>query len=583
MLPGYSRSRCRNALLFIAVSAPLIAWYGETLPSHNEIETWLPTNSVQRREHDRFKEYFGAEEFVLVGMSTTRHDADLIEAVCCRIESLDSIRACWSPARMTTVMDDLEVPEELIRDRLRGLTMSWDGEFAGLLAILNNNGLANRAGTVDSIRSVLDYCRIPRDEVHLAGSPVVVAELDRLGSRDNNLLFFGAACAISFVLLLSVFRHWKVAAAVFALTLWAIEVTLAILHLFDGEMNFILSALPVMVMVFTLTVAIHFVHYYRQAKSTIDPIRSALRNAMWPCFLATATTVIGLLSLATSDMRPVRLFGLSAAVGCVVALVTGLFLTPAVLVLYPLPEPSSTPINRRPLTFAASLLFRRSGTFALAAFALVAVSAIGLTRLKSNIDPLEFLPANSKVLADVRLLQQRIGNTSSIEAVVDFRNEDLPFVAKLDAVQNFERRLCSNPAVIDTISVGTFLPLSLPENTLDARSGFLGSKGVSEFQRESVACLDTVFSEVRSIRAAAHEQPATLCRWPERSLYGCDTTSGVRPAANFRRILDEFLDGVRDYLAGDDARAAVSLVGLCGHDSESDTDMYRFRLSGLDR
>ncbi|GIT31477.1 MAG: hypothetical protein Ct9H300mP1_35230 [Planctomycetaceae bacterium] len=60
-------------------------------------------------------------------------------------------------------------------------------------------------------------------------------------------------------------------------------------------MNFILGALPIMVMVFSLAISVHLVHYYRHAMDGPDPLATALKLAWKPCCLATLTTSIGLL------------------------------------------------------------------------------------------------------------------------------------------------------------------------------------------------------------------------------------------------------------------------------------------------
>ena len=53
----------RNALIVVGTCLlllPLLALEGESLPSNNNVETWLPVDSQARREYDFFKESFGA-------------------------------------------------------------------------------------------------------------------------------------------------------------------------------------------------------------------------------------------------------------------------------------------------------------------------------------------------------------------------------------------------------------------------------------------------------------------------------------------------------------------------------------------
>ena len=87
----------------------------------------------------------------------------------------------------------------------------------------------------------------------------------------------------------------------------------------SGEMNFILSALPVMVMVFTMATTIHLLHYYESSKGEKDRLGAALSKAWKPCALATFTTAIGLISLMVSEIVPVQQFGLTAAFGAMIS------------------------------------------------------------------------------------------------------------------------------------------------------------------------------------------------------------------------------------------------------------------------
>ena len=124
------------------------------------------------------------------------------------------------------------------------------------------------------------------------GSPVIVAELDRLGNSKNNQKFFIITLLISLCLLYYTLRDWKLTGAILGITCWSINLTLTIVKLTGGEMNFILGALSVMVMVFTLAICVHILHYYQAAADEPKPITGALRRAWKPCCLATLTTTV---------------------------------------------------------------------------------------------------------------------------------------------------------------------------------------------------------------------------------------------------------------------------------------------------
>lgn len=466
MVSNFYKKYSAHLLLAVAILFPVLLVEGESLPVNNEIETWLPKDSQVRVAYDEFKRLFGVEEVILVALSDFDRRDPLVEALCRRIERLPGIRQCWSPGRLETVMKEFGVAQESIDERLRGLVVAESGNLIGLVALLSPAGLEDRAATVASVREQVRYCQLADDQIALSGAPILVSELDRLGSRANNQGFFVITLLIAFGLLYCNVRDCKLSLAVLGLTVWAINLTMAAIKWSGGEMNFILGALSVMVMIFTLAVSIHFLHYCRASIGRSDPLGAALRLAWKPCFLATLTTTIGLISLTLSDIAPVRQFGYAASIGCVVALVTGLGLTPAALTLWP--DRGFRPKSEGGwFTQAADWLIDHRIPVAAVAGVTVLGACVGVLWIDSKIDPLDFLPGDSKVLADVRRIERRLTNTSSIEAVVDFGDRDLQFAEKLEEVRRLEAIIGRHPAVRHTMSVATFFPNEMPHSPLE--------------------------------------------------------------------------------------------------------------------
>jgi uncharacterized protein len=461
-------------LIGIVLTMPLLFWEGESITCNNDIEAWLPENSPIRATYEDFKHEFGGEEFVMIGLEGRSVDDPLVEAFAARLEHSPYIRQCLTPARFAALMRQQAVPEPQIGERIRGLTVSRDGGMIGVVALLSEEGLADRAATVQSVHQQLDYCQFRDDEVLLAGVPVVVTELDRLGSMRQNEKFFTITMLISLALLYWFVRDWKLTLAIIVLTVWGIQLTQAILKWTGGEMNFILSALPAMVMVFSLAVAIHVLHYYRlelgfaqRNLSGPDPLHRALHAAWRPCTLATLTTVIGLLSLTGSDIGPVADFGRAAAVGSVVALLVGLGLVPAAMIVWPPtargPEQSRSTWPLR----AACWIVNSRCSLTVACLSGVGVLAVGMASINSHIDPLDFLPTGSRVLNDTRRIDRELTNVESVEAIIDFGLDPASFIQKLDRIHEIEQRLADHPDVRHTLSLASFFPREFPNSTLE--------------------------------------------------------------------------------------------------------------------
>ena len=460
----YKKYGSRLLLLTLAVF-PLVHYHAETIPSNNDIEAWLPEHSVVRSEYDDFKLRFGAEEVILIGLDQSLGD-DLIESISGRIERSPGVRHCWTPQRMRSMMRELSVTDADIDQRLRGLFISPTGERVGVVVTLSDHGIKDRSAAVTSIRDVLKYCQLEGHSVNIAGAPVVIDELNRLGGRETNKKYVFISMVICLGLLYFQLRDWRLTGMILGLTIFATQLTIAILKWCGGEMNFVIDALPVMVMVFTLEVCVHLLSYYTNAEGEADRFQVMFHHAVKPCFLATFTTAIGSVSLCVSEFIPVRQFGWAGTLGSVVSLVVGLVLTPAVIAVCPPRRQSEEAVTSGWFVRFSDWCLVRSKQVVAVGVAATLLCGIGMIWLHSHIDPLEFFPKNSVLLRDVQRIQEDLTNTDTIETTVDFgRNPQLasmPFVAKLDYVRQLEAKIASHPLVSHTTSLASMFPTEMP-------------------------------------------------------------------------------------------------------------------------
>ena len=117
-------------------------------------------------------------------------------------------------------------------------------------------------------------------------------------------------------------------------------------------MNMVLVVMPTLLLVTTLSGSIHLSNYWRDAAARHDPrtaVAVAVKNARTPCIWACGTTALGLASLMTSSLTPVRDFGMYSAIGTLLSLVGILYCLPALLQLWPGTAPA--PEEVEPVTW----------------------------------------------------------------------------------------------------------------------------------------------------------------------------------------------------------------------------------------
>lgn len=467
MISQFYRQYSRLILWAVGLSFPVLWYVADHIPSNNDIETWLPRDTPVRQEYEEFKRDFGAEEVIVIGLSAADIDTKQIEALAGRIDRLPGVRHCWTPARMVTRMKDFGVDEEDANRRITGLLKSRTGDMFGMIAVLSEAGVKNRGGTTDSVKEAITYCQLDPDHVAFTGAPVIVSELDRLGSQKTNRRFFLLTCAISLGLLYYSVGHWGLSFALLGSTLWGIFLNQSVLFVCGGEMNFILGSLAILVMIFTLSISVHVVSYYATAvkHGDPDPLGKAIRESLNPCMLSTLTTLLGLVSLNVSTILPVSQFGYAAAAGSIVALIVGLGITPALLTVIPCTTQNVVSFQFDFRKWGAGVAHYRHSILACATL-LIVVSGFGLLKLKPDLNPAEFLPKNSRVFRDLLRVETGLTNIDSIEAVVDFHGEKLAFLDQLQRVREIEAKIAAHPNVHHTLSLATFFPTELPDSAL---------------------------------------------------------------------------------------------------------------------
>ena len=481
----YSEFYQRNAkriLIAVAVSLALIWSTAESIPPNNNTESWISSDNIDRKTYEDFRHHFGGEELILVALDRKENSPRFIESLCSRLEALTEIRKVWSPARLSGLMSEFDVPDTEYEARLRRVSISEDGQLAGVAAILTSEGLVDRTATMRRVNEVLKFCDLDASQVKMTGAPVIVAELDRLGGKEANRRYFIATILVCFGILWFLLKDAKPAGLIVLEIVWAFQMTLAIVHVCGGEMNFILDSLPVMVMVFAMAIAIHYIYHAANYVGDENAVDKTLKSIAWPCFLAMFTTAIGLLSLTNNDIPPVKQFGLATAGGTVIAFIAGLFVTPAVLQFFP-------PVRLRQSKQSwenwfqklAGFLTRRRVLVMTSVFALLGCAGIGFRGFRAEFQPLNFFPDDSKVLTDTNELRERMANTDSVEVIVDFGEQNLPAVEQIRIVREIEAELLECDRVPTVLSGTTWLPTVLDASHLPALNRFQNNPAAQEF------------------------------------------------------------------------------------------------------
>jgi predicted RND superfamily exporter protein len=352
------------------------------------------------------------------------------------------------------------------------------GQPVALAIALSPAGQADRAFALQEIRRIAGETGIPADALHLGGSPVCSAALSEEVMKalwnpdapwylphERSVVIFSwlAGLGMAFWMLKSV----RLAIIVLSVSYYTTLVTIALVPAFGGSMNMVLIVMPTLLLVVTMSGAVHIANYWKAEahREGSQAIVQAIVTARLPCIMAAATTAIGLGSLLTSHLAPVRDFGFYSAVGTMLSVVAVLYAVPALLQAWPGAAPAITVVMRRPWTRLGRCIVRHSRLVTVTWILVAAVSLYGLRYFRTETRVIRYFPVNSRLVQDYNHLEQNLAGIVPIETVISFgkiAREESSFTQRMEIVRAIEDKFRALPNISGTLSLADFQPVAEP-------------------------------------------------------------------------------------------------------------------------
>ncbi|MBL8753312.1 MAG: MMPL family transporter [Planctomycetes bacterium] len=312
------------------------------------------------------------------------------------------------------------------------------GLLVGTVSLESGDAFA----TAERIVAKADREAPPTVVVHATGLPLLEGTLAARIARERQTLvpivvLVLAACAAVF------YRHWALTVAALLPALAAIVTMGGLLGWLGHRLDPIATLLDPVLLTIGVAGSVHFVQAFRlleaRGASRDEAARTATQELLHPALLATGTTLLGLWSLLTSTVPAVADFGIRAALGVALAHVYVFWLLPPWLVRFaPATVSPQAVAPDRGLGFR--WLQRHRVAILVGTAAITAALATGLSRLRSDNDPLRLLPTTERARADHDTLAARLGGVETCHLLVppDSPAADpsrlLPFLAELRLV-----------------------------------------------------------------------------------------------------------------------------------------------------
>ncbi len=283
-------------------------------------------------------------------------------------------------------------------------------------------------------------------KIHVAGRPIVEGTMALLGPADMKKMVPIVLLVITivlFIMLRSIKSTLLTMLVVFFSTVWAF----GLMALVDIPIYAVSTMIPVMLIAIGVADGIHLYSHLQlfQRKNPDAGKKEAVNDMiinMWsPVVMTSITTAVGFISLLTSQVYPIKYFGIFTAFGVLAAMLFSLTLIPAGIMIFGLPKVKKVKIkqtNDKP-GFAdkfASRVVKRKSISIIATAVIIVLSIIGMQKIWINSSFLDKFEKDSEIVLTDKFINEHFGGTTTLNLVLDAgeENKDLfkePEVLKL--------------------------------------------------------------------------------------------------------------------------------------------------------
>lgn len=472
------------------------AWKTLDLRFNYEFEAFFPNEDNELELYNSFKQTFEADnEFVLIALENKsgifKKDYLLkIDSLTKSLEKLNYIQKVTSPTNLRVWsfggLAPATIPalhfedESFYRDDSIGIYRSpqFIGSFfppdgkSITIFIKTQDELKKRQSDslARSIEATLQKFKF--DEVHYVGR--IFAQDVYLKNLQHEFgIFLAISFAVVIIFLWFSFRSFYGIVVPVSIVLISILWTLGIMGMIGKPIDIMTVMLPTMIFIAGMSDVVHFFSKYFEElakgtkKDTIYPL--ILKEVGFPTFLTLVTTVVGFLSLLFSSIKPIRDFGIYTSIGVVIAFILSYTLLPALLYFFT-PKKLVTVHGNDNRTYGYMRrglfwIFRNQKTILIITVAAIALSVVGITKIRVNNILLEDLTDKVKIKQDFNFFDKHYSGVRPVEFLVKLKDKnkslwDYDVMLQMNKAEEFVKKeygagfLLSPPGLIKTVYSG---------------------------------------------------------------------------------------------------------------------------------
>lgn len=299
---------------------------------------------------------------------------------------------------------------------------------------------------------------------HYLGRPYFQKELVAMQKREIIVSGIISSILVSLIMFWIFRKPWGIAVALISIGLGML-LFMGFLGVSGRELNAMAALYPVLMIIVGTSDVIHIMSKYvdelRKGKTKREAIRISIREIGMATLLTSITTAIGFASLMTSRITPIRDFGLNSAIGVLIAYITVIFFTTAVLSYFDVNKIIKLGRGQlfweRLMEWSYQYTKRNGRQIAFGGALVLGLCFLGISMITTNYNIISNMPIGKKITEDFLYFEEKLTGFRPMEFAVyaqgDYTADDYEVVQEINKVETHLRQFPEVQAIASITTV----------------------------------------------------------------------------------------------------------------------------------
>ena len=262
--------------------------------------------------------------------------------------------------------------------------------------------------------------------VHLGGISMITDDLITF-VRGDIVIFGIGAVVLAIAMLGYIFREARWVAIPLGTCVYCTVVILGMLGHAGWDLTVISSNFIALTLILTISVNIHLLVRYMELfrdhpeKSQYELVRQMTHDMAKPCLYTSLTSIIGFVSLVTSDIKPIIDFGWMMTLSLAIVFVILFTFIPCVMLLMPKRPLKVDDKGNAGFTVSLARFTDNHGVFVLVAtVAITVLGVIGVSKLEVENSFINYFKQDTEIYQGLKQVDETLGGTTPLDVVLKF-------------------------------------------------------------------------------------------------------------------------------------------------------------------